>query len=89
MKYDDHVKRSLFTELCEFPVKDRTLTQRQYTGLDISDAFCPYWIEVYPSDELLSAHTSSDPIVFTVIAVGARCSSEVNERHVDFWSHKN
>jgi hypothetical protein len=63
-KYSDQGSFSNVSSLSEFAITDS-----RYSGAELSDHFCPYWIKLYPSDELLSEHTTNDPIIFTTIAV--------------------
>jgi hypothetical protein len=63
-KYSDQGWFSKVSSLSEFAITDS-----RYSGAELSDDFCPYWIKLYPSDELLSEHTTNDPIIFTTIAV--------------------
>lgn len=39
-----------------------------YTGLPMSDEFCPYTITVYPSSTMEARHVTTDPVIFTVVA---------------------
>lgn len=39
-----------------------------YTGLPMSDEFCPYTITVYPSSKMEAIHVTTDPVIFTVVA---------------------
>ena len=63
-KYDGDVRQSLLTELQDYAISDR-----RYSGLDLSKDFCPYTIRVYPSDEMLHDYVSSDPVLFSCMAV--------------------
>eukprot|EP00523_Entomoneis_sp_CCMP467_P017961 CAMPEP_0168810014 /NCGR_PEP_ID=MMETSP0726-20121227/3381_1 /TAXON_ID=265536 /ORGANISM="Amphiprora sp., Strain CCMP467" /LENGTH=1234 /DNA_ID=CAMNT_0008862013 /DNA_START=54 /DNA_END=3758 /DNA_ORIENTATION=+ len=42
---------------------------RSYTGFPLSKDFCPYWIKVYPSDDMKAAHESNNPIIFMLVAI--------------------
>ncbi|CAB9503407.1 Peroxide stress-activated histidine kinase mak2 [Seminavis robusta] len=42
---------------------------RDYTGLPLGSDTCSYKISLYPSEEMLRSHTTSNPVAFTVVAV--------------------
>lgn len=58
--YNHLVKTSSFSDLGG---------NRKYSGAGVNKDFCPYWVKVYPSDVMKDIFTSSDPIIFTVVAV--------------------
>ena len=62
--YDDYVKSSLFADLGQY-----SISERKYSGAALNNDFCPYWIKVYPSDEMKDHYTTTDPIIFTMVAV--------------------
>ena len=62
--YDKYMKYSLFKDLDQYSISDR-----KYSGAPLNNDFCPYWIKVYPSDEMKGDYTTNDPIIFTVVAV--------------------
>lgn len=62
--YDKYVKSSLFANLGQY-----SISERKYSGAALNTEFCPYWIKVYPSDEMKDHYTSTDPIIFTMVAV--------------------
>eukprot|EP00977_Amphora_coffeiformis_P019489 scaffold7295_cov167-Amphora_coffeaeformis.AAC.11 len=63
-KYDSDVRQSLLAELQDFAIPDR-----RYSGLDLAKDFCPYTIRVYPSDEMQNEYISSDPVLFSCMAI--------------------
>ena len=40
-----------------------------YSGVDLDDQYCPYYVKLYPSVPLEEKYTSADPIVFSIAAV--------------------
>jgi hypothetical protein len=42
---------------------------RMYTGLSLSENLCPYTVRVYPSEDMENRFITSDPLVFTILAV--------------------
>jgi hypothetical protein len=62
--YDSYEEYSNFVELGALAIRDRT-----YTGITFSEDFCPHWIKAYPSDMMRDHYTSTDPVLFTVVAV--------------------
>ena len=45
------------------------LRERQYTGFQLIEDYCPYWIRLYPSDKMRDEHESNDPLIFTLVTV--------------------
>lgn len=64
-RYDDNLQYAKLLDLDVFSIRSK----RSYTGLPLSEDFCPYWIRVYPSDEMRDNITSNNPAIFTVTAV--------------------
>jgi hypothetical protein len=50
-------------------LKEYATGNRQYTGLPLSENSCPYTVRVYPSEDMKNRFTTSDPLVFTIVAV--------------------
>jgi hypothetical protein len=46
-----------------------SLTGRSYTGFQLSNDLCPYWIKLYASDTMKDEHESNNPLIFTFVAV--------------------
>jgi hypothetical protein len=42
---------------------------RSYTGLPLSMGGCQYFLQVYPSSDMEDDYITSNPIIFTVVAV--------------------
>ena len=63
-KYDKYVCGAPLTGLGKF-----SSPNRRYSGVPLSSDFCPYTMELYPSDEMKNDYVSSDPVIFTVVAV--------------------
>lgn len=59
------MRSSLLTGLDEVS----SARDRRYSGVDLATDFCPYHIKVYPSDEMRSDYVSSNPILFSMVAV--------------------
>ncbi|KAL7569354.1 hypothetical protein ACA910_010443 [Epithemia clementina (nom. ined.)] len=47
----------------------RALRERQYSGFPLNADYCPYWIRLFPSDDMKAQHESTDPIIFTIVTV--------------------
>jgi hypothetical protein len=62
--YDSYEEYSNFLELGALAIRDRT-----YTGITFSEDFCPYWIKAYPSEMMRDRLTSTNPGLFTAVAV--------------------
>jgi hypothetical protein len=63
-KYDELGKSSPLIELDAFSLRDRS-----YTGLSLSDKGCQYIVRVYPSRAMEGDYTTTDPVIFMVIAI--------------------
>jgi hypothetical protein len=63
-KYDYLKQESRLNDLKEFATGNR-----QYTGLPLSETSCPYTVSIYPSLDFESRYTSSDPMVYTLMAI--------------------
>ncbi len=63
-RYEHLEKFTYFDDLKSFR-KDKG----GYTGLPISNKYCPYWIRVFPSHRTENQRTTKNPIIFTVSAV--------------------
>jgi hypothetical protein len=63
-KYDYLKQESRLNDLKEFATGNR-----QYTGLPLSETSCPYTVSIYPSLDFESRYTSSNPAVYTIMAV--------------------
>lgn len=63
-KYNDEGISYLLSRLGNFG-----LSNRKYNGVKLSTDFCPYSIQVYPSDEMLDDYVTSDPVLFSIMAV--------------------
>jgi hypothetical protein len=63
-KYDHLSLPSKLTERGEFAGREST-----YSGARLDQVFCPFTLHVYPSDEMKAAHTTNNPLIFTVISV--------------------
>ena len=61
-QYDDMVVSATLKDLSEFTYNDR-----KYTGPDLSNDFCPYSVNIYPSTNLASEYLTSNPRIFTLI----------------------
>lgn len=64
LEYDSLEQFSTFLDLKSFAVRDST-----YTGFPLTSDLCPHWIKAYPSDVMKDSFTSSDPILFTCLAI--------------------
>ncbi|KAL7569398.1 hypothetical protein ACA910_010482 [Epithemia clementina (nom. ined.)] len=62
--YDQYVKSSYVSTL-----GGKAMRERKYSGFPLSTEYCPYWIELYPSNTMKQRHESNDPIIFTVVTV--------------------
>jgi Adenylate and Guanylate cyclase catalytic domain len=63
-KYDDLSIDSLLIDLGEFSVRESS-----YTGAPIDKDYCPFTLHLYPSDLLMSAYKTNNPILFTVSGI--------------------
>jgi hypothetical protein len=63
-KYDNLRVTGSLSNLGQFSVRDS-----MYTGLKLNDDFCQTIINVYPSATMEADYTSSNPIIFTCVAV--------------------
>jgi Adenylate and Guanylate cyclase catalytic domain len=63
-KYDDLSIDSLLIDLGDFSVRESS-----YTGAPIDKDYCPFTLHLYPSDLLMSAHKTNNPIIFTVSGI--------------------
>ena len=59
-------KQSRYRDLRLVPVEQGELG---YTGLDLSDEFCPYTLRLYPSETFKSAFYSKNPVIFSVASI--------------------
>jgi len=60
--HDD--KYSSLQRSCKFTDLSSSLTRnRMYSGFDLSSDFCPHWVRVYPSDEMLSSFRTKYPLL--------------------------
>jgi hypothetical protein len=64
IEYDYLVNASPLIELDAFSLSDRS-----YTGLSLSDKGCQYIVRVYPSRAMEGDYTTTDPVIFMVIAI--------------------
>jgi hypothetical protein len=46
-----------------------SLERESYTGLPVVNDTCPYYLRLYPSSIMENDYRTSDPVVFTVVAV--------------------
>jgi class 3 adenylate cyclase len=63
-KYDKYEVSTELVEIGSFATGLKT-----YSGLDLNQEFCPYWVKVYPSSTMESLYVSNNPIVFTTVVV--------------------
>jgi class 3 adenylate cyclase len=63
-KYDSMVISSSFFDLKSFEIR-----ASKYSGAPIDQEYCPFTINMYPSDEMKYEFTSSVPIILTVTAI--------------------
>ena len=63
-QYDALEKLSPLVDLDAFSIRARS-----YTGRPLSDQGCAYTLRVYPSSEMHDIFTSSNPLIFTLVAV--------------------
>ena len=63
-KYDEYVKTSYFVDLAKY-----SISERKYSGAKLNTEFCPYYVKIYPSDEMKGHFETNDPVVFTVVAI--------------------
>lgn len=64
-KYDHLGRTSSLFDLMDTGTSDR---KSSYTGIPLTEEFCPKTLSVYPSQEMQDDHVSSDPVLFTVAA---------------------
>jgi hypothetical protein len=64
LKYNSMKVTGGLSNLEEFSVRSST-----YTGPKLSSEFCPFTINVYPSETMEAAYTSASPILFTCVAI--------------------
>jgi len=62
--FDYHRITSSFLNLQSFAVGDSS-----YSGPPLDENFCPFLLNIYPSDDMYADNTSNDPIIFTIAAV--------------------
>ena len=65
-KYNSYVRSSDLIDLNAFTAG---LSQRTYTGLDLSNKGCQYHISIYPSTAMEDSIKNKDPITFSAVAV--------------------
>jgi hypothetical protein len=63
--YDDKFVESKLSKLYTFSFRYKL----SYTGLPLSEDFCPYWVRVHPSNEMRDIITSKNPGILTATAV--------------------
>jgi hypothetical protein len=63
-RYNDDVLRLSLSDVGTFSTHSR-----EYYGVPLSQDFCPYTLEVYPSDEMRNNFVSNDPIIYAVVAI--------------------
>ena len=63
-KYDSEGISYLLSQLGDFGT-----SERRYSGVDLATEFCPYTIQVFPSDEMLDDFVSPNPKLFSIMAV--------------------
>jgi hypothetical protein len=59
-----------------------------YTGLPISEQYCPRFIRVYPSSELQDNYVNSDPVVFAVVVAFVFLFTSLVFLVYDFWVNR-
>jgi class 3 adenylate cyclase len=63
-KYDQHGVQTELVGIGSFARGERT-----YSGLNLNEDFCTYWVKVYPSSTMEDRYTSKNPIIFTAAVV--------------------
>lgn len=79
-KYDAMGIESLMTQLGNFAIHDSF-----YSGLPVSEEYCPFTITVYPSAETEDAHTTQTPLVFAMVAIMVFLFTAATFILYDFW----
>ena len=62
--YNDHVISSPLYELNSFAIGEST-----YAGPPVDREYCPFTVNVYPSNMMRNDYTSNQPILFAIVAV--------------------
>jgi hypothetical protein len=62
--YDYLGKESVFTNL-----KDFSISPSKCSGPGINEDYCPFRVKIYPSDEMKADYKTSNPWIFTAVAV--------------------
>ena len=77
--FDDMIQESDLVDLRKYSVKAST-----YSGAPLMDR-CPFHVRIYPSERKKDIYTSSDPIVFAVVAAMIFLFTSAAFVLYDFW----
>lgn len=82
----DGIKQSiLLSDMVNSKKSTEHSSYSSYTGLPISEDFCAKTIRIYPSKDLKDDHTTTDPILFTIMAAAIFLFTSSIFIIYDFW----
>ena len=66
-------------------LKDYAIKGSRYTGLPLANDFCPWKINIYPSDTMKKNYTSTNATIFSLTAAGIFIATSIIFLIYDLW----